>query len=123
MSNVAPETDGYLVLSRSSSPIFTDTHHPSTALSVPWLSQAEPQCTCNGQLWKPKPSLPPSLLPACTMGTCFLAFTPSPDKTRTLSQTRTLKCTSCPRPSLFLFLRALCLWSKTPVIRCLWFFV
>ena len=97
----------------------------------PQLSWAQPWCTCNGQLWKPKPSLPPSLLLCCTMGTCFLAFTPSPDKTHRNTHTHTLAHThiqSHPPHALvrlFLYSRrlSLSLWSRAVVIRCPRFFV
>ena len=75
----------------------------------PRLSRAQPWCACNGQLWKPKPSLLPSLLPRCTMGTCFLAFTPSQDKTRTHTHTHTQSHPPHALVRLFLYSRGLSL--------------
>lgn len=101
---------------------------PSSGLSG--SLEAQPWCTGNVQLWKPKPSLLPSLLHAAQRGPVPWHSPPYPDKMWKRSHRNAhaprLKCTSClsrlsrsiPAGSLSL-LQGLC--DQVSVVLCLLF--
>ena len=87
---------------------------PTTILWALWITLA--CCTYYRQLWKPKPSLPPSLLPAAQWGPVFWLWLLSRvTHTHSYRHTSVLKWTSCPHPSVsFLF------WLFLPGARVWW---